>query len=258
MINLQQKAHYSLDEFRKGHGSPLTRSEPVTPVDDNDELSVLGGKTRLVAKQEPSSPTIMDRSPTSQNPVVPLPLSPSMEGRVHPSIWEYLNTFTPPQTQMHNHIQNQGSSRQHSSSLSTGLSSNHNSYSEDVSMYGMSTLPSSSAFQSESPSYVNHQPPTTAMHAFSHHRQASQMGNIQPNNANSSATGTHSFPQYFPVYDYGNGMNNRQMNGNYVNSNGFGHTAEAPLLHSPRRGSGSPETNNMQSAWHDFVSEMAV
>jgi len=259
MLNLQQKAHYSLDEFRKGHGSPLTRSEPATPVDDNDELSVLGGKTRLVAKQEPSSPTIMDRSPTSHNPVVPLPLSPSMEGRVHPSIWEYLNTFTPPQTQqVHNHNQNQSSPRQHSSSLSNGIPSNHNSYSEDVSMYGMSTLPTPSTFQSEPASYVvNHQPPTAAMHAFSHQRQgshSSQMGNIQ---TNSSVNSTHSFPQYFPVYDYGNGMNNRQMNGNYVNGNGFGPVPETPVLHSARRGSGSPETN-MQSAWHDFVTEMAV
>jgi hypothetical protein len=260
MLNLQQKAHYSLDEFRKGHGSTLNRSEPATPVDDNDELSVLGGKTRLVAKQEPSSPTIMDRSPTTQNPVVPLPLSPSMEGRMHPSIWEYLNTFTP--QQVHNHNHNQSSSGQHSSSsLSNGISPNQSSYSEDVSMYGMSTLPTPSAFQSEpGPYVVNHQPPTAAIHAFSHHRQGShpsQMGNTQTSNANTSVNGTHSFPQYFPVYDYGNGMSNRPMNGNYANGNGFVMSPESPMLHSARRGSGSPETN-MQSTWHDFVTEMAV
>jgi hypothetical protein len=263
MLNLQQKAHYSLDEFRKGRGSPSSRSEPPTPADENDELSVLGGKTRLVAKQEPSSPTIMERSPTSHNPVVPLPLSPSMEGRVHPSIWEYLNTFVPNQApQVHN--QN-GSPRQLSSSLSSGMSSNHNSFSEDVTMYGMSSLPTPSSFQSEPSSYiVNHQSPTgPPIHTFSHHRQgshASQMGNIQTNSTGPSSNGALSFPQYFPVYDYGNAMNNnRAMNGNYVNGNGFGPpTVEAPLLQSPRRasGSGSPET--MQSTWQEFVSEMAI
>jgi hypothetical protein len=257
MLNLQQKAHYSLDEFRKGHGSPMSRSEPVTPADDNDELSVLGGKTRLVAKQEPSSP-IMDRSPTSHNPIVPLPLSPSMEGRVHPSIWEYLNTFTPPQAQqVHNQNQHQSSSHQHSPSLSTGIPSNRDSYSEDVSMYGMSALPTPSTFQSEPAQYVVNQ---AVIHPFSHHRQmshSSQMSNIQINSTSPSANGAHSFPQYFPVYDYGNGMNNRPVNGNYVNGFAPSPTVEAPLLHNQRRGSGSPETN-IQSAWHDFVSEMAM
>jgi hypothetical protein len=263
MLNLQQKAHYSLDEFRKGRGSPLSRSEPPTPADENDELSVLGGRTRLVAKQEPSSPTIMERSPTSHNPVVPLPLSPSMEGRVHPSIWEYLNSFVPNQTpQIHNQNQN-NSPRQHSSSLSSGISSSHNSYSEDVSMYGMSSLPTPSSFQIEPASYVvNHQPPTVPIHPFSgsHQRQGSQiMSNIQTNSAGPSANGASPFPQYFPVYDYGNAMNNRTINGNYVNGNGFGpQTIESPLLSSPRRGSGSGSPETMQSTWQEFVTEMAM
>lgn len=261
MLNLQQKAHYSLDEFRKGRGSPLGRAEPLTPADDNDELSVLGGKTRLVAKQEPSSPTIMDRSPTSHNPVVPLPLSPSMEGRVHPSVWEYLDSFAPSQSQNQN--QDQSSLLQHSPSLSTGLSSSHNSYSEDVSMYGMSTLPAASTFQPEPASYLPS--PTATMHSFSNHRQgsqSSQMGNVQTNSSSAgpSANGAQlSFPQYFPVYDYGNAMNNTRMNN--VNGHGFGPASatEAPLSHGSRRasGSGSPETN-LQSTWQDFVSEMAI
>lgn len=250
MVNLQQKAHYSLDEFRKGRGSPLSRSEPATPADDNDELSVLGGKTRLVAKQEPPSPTIMDRSPTSHNPVVPLPLSPSME---HPSIWEYLNSFVPNQGQN----QNQNLARQ----TSLSMPPNHNSFSEDVSMYGMSSLPTQPTFQTEPGSYgINHQSPTSPMHSFSHHRQgshSSQIGGIQ---TNPSETGSLSFPQYFPVYDYGTGTNPRPMNGNYVNgSNGFTTSpiSETSIPHSGRRGSGSPDTN-MQSTWQDFVTEMAM
>jgi hypothetical protein len=228
----------------------MSRSEPPTP--DTDELSVLGGRTRLVAKQEPSSPIIMDRSPTSHNPVVPLPLSPSMEGQLHPSVWEYLDTFTPHQNQ------NQNLSR-HSSSSSTGIPSNPNSYSEDVSMYGMSSLP---AFQSEPSSFlVNHQPPSAAVHQSSHRRQTSHssISNIQTNPAGPATNGGLSFPQYFPVYDYGNAMNNGGINGNYVNGNGFvsGPTLEPPLSHVQRRLSGSPE-GNMHSTWQDFVTEMAM
>jgi hypothetical protein len=252
MLNLQQKAHYSLDEYRKGRGSPMNRSEPPTP--DTDELSVLGGRTRLVAKQEPSSP-IIDRSPTTHNPIVPLPLSPSMEGQMHPSIWEYLDTFSPHQNQT------QDSSRRHSSSSSAGIPSGHNSFSEDVSMYGMSSLPTPSAFQSEPASFiVNHQAPSAA-HQSSHRRQTSHssISSIQTNPAGPSTNGGLSFPQYFPVYDYGNAMNNGGINGNYANGNGFvpGPTLEPPLSHVQRRATGSPE-GNMHSTWQDFVTEMAI
>jgi len=257
MLNLQKKAHYSLDEFRKGR-SPITRSEPPTPADDNDELSVLGGKTRLVAKQEPSSPTIMDRSPTSHNPVVPLPLSPSMEGQVHPSIWEYLDSFVPQQAQqVHNQNQGRDLSRQQSSSP-TGIPSNPSSYSEDVSMFGMSSLPTASSFQTEPASYlVNRQAPG---HQLSHVRQAShppqQMGNMQTSSAGPLTNGALSYPQYFPVYDYGNAITN---GGNYINGSGFGSSSvpEATLSHGQRRSSG-PHEGNMHSTWQDFVSEMAM
>ncbi|KIJ61993.1 hypothetical protein HYDPIDRAFT_115133 [Hydnomerulius pinastri MD-312] len=101
MITLQKKAHLSLNEFRKGKVSPLTRqissqSEPGSPFEEDDELSTLGGKTRLVAKKDSLSPTsspqVMDRSPTSLNPVVPLPLT-SGSNQVHPSVVDYLRTF---------------------------------------------------------------------------------------------------------------------------------------------------------------------
>ncbi|KAJ7695118.1 fungal-specific transcription factor domain-containing protein [Mycena rosella] len=98
MLRLQEKAHHSLEDFRKGKLSPSARAR-ISPdllsvaTEENDELSTLGGKTRLVAKKEPVSPLMLDRSPTSHNPVVPLPLSPSMNEQVHPSVLEYLNTF---------------------------------------------------------------------------------------------------------------------------------------------------------------------
>lgn len=101
MLTLQKKAHISLNEFRKGKISPITRqlsshSEPGSPFEDNDELSTLGGKTRLVAKKDSlspqSSPAVIDRSPTSSNPVVPLPLA-SGSSHVHPTVVDYLKTF---------------------------------------------------------------------------------------------------------------------------------------------------------------------
>jgi hypothetical protein len=105
MLGLREKAHLSLNEHRKGQVSPLARqlSEPYSPDGDQDELAVLGGKTRLVAKKDSasaaSSPAVIDRSPTSLNPVVPLPL---MSGNVHqavdPNVVLYLQTFSNPQS----------------------------------------------------------------------------------------------------------------------------------------------------------------
>lgn len=101
MITLQKKAHISLNEFRRGKISPLSRqlsnhSEPVSPFEEDDELSTLGGRTRLVAGKcsmsPQSSPAVIDRSPTSSNPIVPLPLSTG-SNQVHPTVVDYLKTF---------------------------------------------------------------------------------------------------------------------------------------------------------------------
>lgn len=98
MLRLQEKAHMSLDDFRKGVSPPMRQgsiSDPTTPVDPDDELATLGGQTRLVAKKEPTSPQLAQRSPPFQ-PVVPLPLRHGTDDPVHPSVIEYLQTFTPP------------------------------------------------------------------------------------------------------------------------------------------------------------------
>ncbi|OAX41366.1 hypothetical protein K503DRAFT_712687 [Rhizopogon vinicolor AM-OR11-026] len=108
MLVLRDKAHLSLNEHRNGQVSPLSRqlSEPYSPHDGQDELATLGGKTRLVAKKDSasasSSPAVIDRSPTSLNPVVPLPLmSGNGHQAVHPSVLAYLQTF-PNSSQSHN------------------------------------------------------------------------------------------------------------------------------------------------------------
>ena len=100
MLKLRERAHMCLAAHRNNMPIPSPSrtnsiSEPSTPADDQDELSILGGRTRLVAQKEKSaSPQIADRSPTSLNPVVPLPLK-SEDQQVHPYVLEYLRTFVP-------------------------------------------------------------------------------------------------------------------------------------------------------------------
>ncbi|KAG6916551.1 hypothetical protein DXG01_006377 [Tephrocybe rancida] len=259
MLNLQEKAHYSLEEFKKGRGSPLSKynlspAESMSPVHDDDELSVLGGKTRLVAKKEPSSPTLLEQSPTSQR--IPLNLSPSMQHRIDPGILEYLDSFNPQEPQ-----QTQGSSlTRHDSTGSNGSSHHRGSYSEDVSpvsMYGMSTMPTSPTFQAEPGTYLPHSqqyPQSSPTHQYSpHHTQHPQMMGIQ------EGSSTQTFPQYFPVYDYGTNMSNGTGGINGA-SGSYGDTPMLdahPLPPGQRRASGSPE-GNMQTTWNDFVAGLAM
>lgn len=274
MLHLREKAHYSLDEFRKGRGSPLGKysmSEPPTPVDDDDELSLLGGKTRLVAKREPTSPIIMDRSPTFGQPIVPLPPM----GQVHPNIWEYLNTFVPPQNQdapNQNRSPAGTQSRHNSSPSSPRGPSAQNSYSEElspVSMYGLSTMPTSPTFHTEPTPYAHQQQlhQSSPTNQFSQHnqlphaqqQQQGMMGNMQASSSTMAPATNPAFPQYFPVYDYGASLVNSGMSGG-LNGGRFG---SAPMLDAnpipsgQRRASGSPE-GNMQSTWQEFVDGLAM
>lgn len=254
MLHLQEKAHFSLEEFRRGKGSPMSRygptNVPASPEDDDDELSMLGGKTRLVSKKEPGSPTIIDRSPTSHNPIVPLPLSPTMQNQVHPSVLEYLQSFN--NSGHSQHVQHtQTSSHTNGFSNDLGSGANHESYSDvdisPVSMYGMSTLPAQS-YQETSSSYLPQQSMQGMMQStqpMTSHRQAPQM----------SSRNDATFPQYFPVYDYGGSSSS------YANGNSFGHGPPPILDTNPapgqRKASGSPDVN-MQSTWQDFVDTLAM
>lgn len=252
MLHLQEKAHFSLDEFRRGKGSPLSRYSSTNistspDDDDNDELSILGGKTRLVSKKEPGSPTIIDRSPTSQNPIVPLPLSPTMQDQVHPTVLEYLQSFN---NSGHSQRLQQTSSNTNGFSNDLASSTNHESFSDvdisPVSMYGMSTIPAQS-FQEAS--YLPRQTMQNMMHPaqqnMSSHQQAPQM----------STRNDATFPQYFPVYDYGSSSA-------YTNGNGNSYGQGPPILDAnpapgQRKSSGSPDVN-MQSTWQDFVNNLAM
>lgn len=257
MLHLQEKAHFSLEEFRRGKGSPLSRytstNISTSPDGDDDELSILGGKTRLVSKKEPGSPTIIDRSPTSQNPIVPLPLSPTMQDQVHPSVLEYLQSFN---NSGHSQQLQQTQTSSNTNGFSNGIASstNHDSYSDvdisPVSIYGMSTLPPQS-FQEASPTYL-------PRHTLQDIMQPTQQNMTSHHQAPHISTSRNdaAFPQYFPVYDYGSSSS-------YTNGNGnsFGQGPPPILDANPapgqRRSSGSPDVN-MQSTWQDFVNNLAM
>lgn len=260
MINLQERAHYSLEEYRKGRGSPVSKfglspTEPNSPANDDDELSILGGKTRLVAKKEPSSPTLLDRSPTSQKPVVPL----NIGRQVHPSILEYLDSFNPQESQQNHGGPSHSLSTRHESASSSG-GHNHSAFSDDVSpvsMYGMSTVLVSPTFQTEPeayPSHVQQYSQASPTHQYSPQHTQHQNNMI----GNMHQTSTHTFPQYFPVYDY-----NANMSSRIGHTNGVGSYGDTPMLDAhpvppnQRRSSGSPE-GNMQSTWNDFVADFAM
>ncbi|KAL0953455.1 hypothetical protein HGRIS_004688 [Hohenbuehelia grisea] len=258
MLRLQAKAHASLDDFRKGKSSPLGRhmtSEPPTPVDDEDELSTLGGKTRLVAKKEPQSPSpqILERSPVSQNPVVPLPLQLSTKSSVDPNVLRYLETFGPQHHQQQQ--QHQAQSQQHMVNAQASTSAAGASFPDmDVSMYGLSTL--SGPYHQEPTSYqpqmMQTDPQQLSSPTLMHQQQPSQ-----PQQAQQMTHALNGFPQYFPVYDY--------------TTTGMGETGYSPVIETTtpahvngagagpgtRRGSGTPEAN-MHTTWNDFVAGLAM
>jgi len=205
-------------------------------------LAVLGGKTRLV-KKEPGSPTLLDRSPTSHNPVIPLPLSPTTGSQVDPNVVEYLNSF-------------QAHHQQQPSSAGTS-----NSYSDvdvsPVSVYGMTALSGpSSPFHAEPNSFISQSQSMASQSMLSHsasghhHHQSSVQYSQNIMNGNHS---NNSFPQYFPVYDYGAGSS-------MVNGYGSAPTLDANPApgHGHRRGSGSPEQNMIPTIWQDFVDDLSM
>jgi hypothetical protein len=95
MVGLREKAHKSMSDFNMGSGSSYTRhTSPETPIEGDDELDKLGGKTRLVDKTEHSaSPPSIQSSPSPVNPNASLSSSSSPDEQFTPSVVEYLQAF---------------------------------------------------------------------------------------------------------------------------------------------------------------------
>jgi hypothetical protein len=183
MVKLREKAHASLQAFKEGKGSPLTRggapSDGDALMEEDDELAMLGGKTRLIGKwsalSRPVSPPILQVSPTSLNPVIPFTLKPGADENVHPSVLDYLRSFEPtrtPQAQPSSHV---GSVTNCAGSM----------------LFPSSPLPD--AFFDISTSY-----PSPSVSAQSSAPQTPQTLGLSE-----SALDMSVFPTYFPVFDYG-------------------------------------------------------
>ncbi|KAI0763745.1 fungal-specific transcription factor domain-containing protein [Trametes elegans] len=240
MMRLREKAHMSLSAYRNTPPSrPGTLSEPTTPADDNDELSTLGGKTRLVPQKEKSmSPQITDRSPTSMNPVVPLPLKQDEDQQVHPFVLQYLRTFVPsppngasavsdvPMQPMHNGAQ---------------ISPTAGHYQPQQAQVMHNLHPISTSFGGPDQFQQQHQ----HQHQQAMHQQQQQVSGLQMEGMGPM------LPQYFPVFDYGHASGSADL---FMNS-------PIPMDGEFSAGGGrsySPEQMSAQSAWQDFVAQMGM
>ncbi|KAI0924799.1 hypothetical protein AcW2_005572 [Taiwanofungus camphoratus] len=258
MLNLRDKARASLSAFR--HSPPAragSMSEPTTPADAEDELNTLGGRTRLVASKEKSaSPQIMDRSPTSLNPIVPLPLKETdwQQDQMHPSVLQYLRTFAPatpgPGPAAQGQGQGYGASQGHYSmrppqpSLhGNGHAHGHPSPTYEQPGSHMHELPPISTSlvpgPGSSPTALS-DPNAMQGQEVPAQGYTAQTGMLQADGGSGMA-GAPAFPAYFPVFDYTSGG---EM---LVPSPGALDMAD------PR--SYSPEAS-LQSTWQDFVAQM--
>ncbi|KAI0820381.1 fungal-specific transcription factor domain-containing protein [Trametes gibbosa] len=243
MLRLREKAHSSLAAYRNTPPSrPGTLSEPTTPADDNDELNTLGGRTRLVEQKEKSaSPQVNDRSPTSLNPVVPLPLKQDDDQPVHPYVLQYLRTFvsnSPPNGT--------------SSSMQAGPSQPvHQPMQNGVQI-------SPTHFQAQQAQSIHNLHPisTTFGGAENYQQQQQQQQQHhpqQPQGLQMEGMGGM-LPQYFPVFDYGHASGSGSSADAFMNSPLAMDTEFSAM--SGR--SYSPEQMSAQSAWQDFVAQMGM
>ncbi|TFY72315.1 hypothetical protein EVG20_g695 [Dentipellis fragilis] len=221
MVKLREKAHLSLQAFRDGKSSVSrnsSASEPQTSADEEDELFTLGGKTRLVAKKEPGSPSsispcIINHSPGSLNPVVPLPLANGPQDRIHPSVFDYLRTFVPPSgSNAHGEL----------------ASARHDVFSESP---GDRSLANFGAMDVHLTQLSNRYPTVPPPGGLS--TQPQPMLDLD-------------FPQYFPVFDYG-----QTMVDTYT-------PLGLPSEDRHRRTLSSTPEATMQGTWQDFVAQLSM
>jgi len=184
MVKLREKAHASLQAFKEGKGSPLARGGALFDGDalmeEEDELSMLGGKTRLVGRgsalTRPVTPQIIQESPKSHNPVIPFTLKHGADENVHPTVLDYLRSFEPTRTSQPSHVAGPAAANRASSMLFTS-----------------SPVTDPATFFDIATSYPS--PPVSV--------QSSAPQTPQTLGLSESALDMSVFPTYFPVFDYG-------------------------------------------------------
>jgi hypothetical protein len=229
MVKLREKAHASLQAFKEGKGSPLTRgvvlSDGYVSMEEEDELSMLGGKTRLVGKgsalARPITPQILQESPTSHNPVVPFPLIQGVDESVHPSVLDYLRSFDSTST----------STRTPQPSHAVSATNCANSM-----LFTPSPLPD--PFFDIATSYPS--PPVSV--------QSSAPQTPQKLGLTESALDMSVFPTYFPVFDYG---------GSGVGALCSPIHLDIPMPAEQVVRNSTPEAS-LQSSWQDLIAQFGL
>ena len=103
MIKLREKAHASLQAFKEGRESPLARPVALSDGDvslEDDELTMLGGKTRLVGKGSAAptrapTPTVAQQSPAANHLLFPFSLEQGIDEHMRSAALDYTNAFVP-------------------------------------------------------------------------------------------------------------------------------------------------------------------
>lgn len=229
MIKLREKAHASLQAFKEGKGSPLTRggalSDGDATMEEEDELAMLGGKTRLVGKwstsTRPVSPQIIQESPMSHNPVIPFPLKQGADENVHPSVLDYLRSFESTRTPQPQPSSHAGSATNCAGSM----------------LFNSSPLPDA-AFFDISTSYPS--PPVSV--------QSSAPQTPQTLGLSENALDMSVFPTYFPVFDY---------SGSGVGTLCSPIHLDIPMPEEQGVRNTTPEAS-MQNSWQDLIAQFGL
>ena len=242
MIKLREKAHVSLQAFKDGRGSPFSRTVDLSDSDilmEDDELDILGGRTRLVGKgsapTRPPSPVILQESLNSHHPVIPFPLKQGIEEHVHPTVLDYLRTFGPSRAELRTPAQ--------PPPIPTPPPTRANS----ILFTTPPPLPDAATFFDFAEPYPS--PAVSSTHSSAPHTPPNA---ILPEISLEMSV----FPEYFSVFDYG---------GSSAGIGALGSPIQLtpPLLPEEQCiRSTTPEilseTTTMQNSWEDFITQFGL
>ncbi|OCH91033.1 hypothetical protein OBBRIDRAFT_792742 [Obba rivulosa] len=289
MLRLRERAHQALSAHRSSrpargvsaapsNGSGV-KSEPTSP-DDEDELSTLGGRTRLVASKEKSlSPQLPDRSPTSLNPVVPLPLrGAEADQNMHPYVLQYLQTFVPTpgphqqqqQIQVQEQLEQQQQYQQQYQQQQLQQQQIQQQLQQQQHLQQLQQQQQQQQelqqrqyqqMQQQQQQQQFHDPQASASPTFEHAPYGGDAPNLGEFSQTYASGGGNTdqfgvqvpqmdgmvFPQYFPVFDYG------QHVGAVPDPFAAG---PLPMEQDMSGRSYSPESATMQTAWNEFVEQI--
>ena len=228
MVKLREKAHASLQAFKEGKGSPLTRGGALSDGDvlleEDDELAMLGGKTRLIGKwfalSRPVSPRFVQESPISRSPVIPFSLKRGADENLHPSVLDYLRSFESTRTP------------QPQPSLHIGSATNR------AGGMLLSSPADAAAFFDIPTSYPS--PPVSV--------QSSAPQTPQTLGFSESALDMSVFPTYFPVFDYG---------GSGVGALCSPIHLDVPMPEEQGIRNTTPEVS-LQNSWQDLIAQFGL